>query len=83
MSTQNISVLIFFLKNVKYFALQKIFTFFNKKYLWYTLTLIIYNEMLTNDVIIFKQPGQEYDVALELVAFDKLLSSPSYRITRF
>ena len=37
------------------FALQKLLTFFNKKY-WHILD-INFNDKLTNDVVSFEQPG--------------------------
>ena len=40
------------------FALQKLLTFFNKKY-WQILDIDVwkFNEMLTNDIVSFEQPG--------------------------
>ena len=42
------------------FALQKLLTFFHKKY-WHILDINVwnFNETLTNDVVSFEQPGPD------------------------
>ena len=43
------------------FALQKLLTFFNKKY-WHILEINFwkFNELLTNDAVSFEKPGPEF-----------------------
>ena len=53
--------MIFFVEKMRgAFALQKLLTFFKKKY-WHISDINVwnFNEMLTNDIVSFEQPGPD------------------------
>ena len=57
------------------FAMQKLLTFFSKKFHHICVSLIVnFNESLTNDVVSFEQLGPGFDLKPVLFLFYKLYS---------